>query len=86
MYNSKADNSIFNPGFQSTLPLNGKPLGIILYSDRTKLSSFGTAKGYPVMAAISNFEADIRNGHGIGGGRVVGWEPIVNHQLLLLVY
>ena len=62
---------------QSTLPANGKPLGLIAYSDKTKLSSFGTAKGYPVMASISNFGAEVRSGSGIGSGRVVGWEPVV---------
>jgi hypothetical protein len=40
------------------------------------LSSFGTAKGYPVMARILNLPSKIRNGEGFGGGRVVGWLPI----------
>ena len=60
-----------------TLPADGKPLGLIMYTDKTKLSSFGTAKGYPVMVAICNFHVSIRNGTGIGGGRVVGWLPVV---------
>ncbi|KAG1840434.1 hypothetical protein F4604DRAFT_1598869, partial [Suillus subluteus] len=37
------------------------PLCFILYADKTRLSSHGTVKGYPRF----------------GGGRVVGWLPIV---------
>jgi Plavaka transposase len=52
-------------------------LCFILYADKTKLSSFGTAKAYPVVARCANLPTEIRNGNGIGGGRVVGWLPIV---------
>jgi hypothetical protein len=45
------------------------------------LSSFGTEKGYPIMARIANLPVDIRNGEGIGGGQVVGWLPIVSGLL-----
>ncbi|TFK32476.1 hypothetical protein BDQ12DRAFT_773340 [Crucibulum laeve] len=62
---------------QSKLPSNGKPLGLILYADKTKLSSFGTAMGYPIVAHCANLPAHLCNGEGIGGGRVVGWLPIV---------
>ena len=48
-----------------------------LYADKTKLSSFGTQKGYPVMARILNLPVGIRNGDGFGGARVVGWLPVV---------
>ncbi|KAG1725468.1 hypothetical protein EDD22DRAFT_982843 [Suillus occidentalis] len=53
---------------QSSLPdVDGAvPFCFILYADKTKLSSFGTVKGYPVV-----------NGEAFGGGRVVGWLPIV---------
>ena len=64
---------------QSELLLNGKPLGIILYADKSKLSSFGTQMGYPIIARCANLPTDIRNGTGLGGGRVVGWLPIVWH-------
>ncbi|KAG2358372.1 hypothetical protein BDR07DRAFT_1489583 [Suillus spraguei] len=37
---------------QSQLPPGGKPLAFILYADKTKLLSFGTAKGYPVVMNI----------------------------------
>ncbi|TFK27784.1 hypothetical protein FA15DRAFT_635076 [Coprinopsis marcescibilis] len=63
---------------QASLPAGATPLCIILYADKTQLSSFGTAKGHPVYAKIANLPAHIRNGNGIGGGRVVGWLPIVD--------
>ncbi|KAI0674805.1 hypothetical protein C8Q78DRAFT_502219 [Trametes maxima] len=65
---------------QSRLPPGAKPFGIILYADKTKLSSFGTTKGYPVIARCANLPADIRNGKGLGGGRVVGWLPVIDEE------
>ena len=50
---------------------------IELYADKTLLSSFGTEKGYPVMARILNLLVEVRNSNGIGGARVVGWLPVV---------
>ncbi|KAG2090404.1 uncharacterized protein F5147DRAFT_748245 [Suillus discolor] len=65
---------------QSQLPEGAKPLAFILYADKTKLSSFGTARGYPVVARLANLPTDIRNGQGMGGGYVVGWLPIVKEE------
>lgn len=62
---------------QSMLPKDGKPLCITLYADKTRLSSFGTAQGYPIMAQINNLPQNIRNGKGLGSTQVVGWLPIV---------
>lgn len=62
---------------KSALPPEGKPLGIIVFADKTKLSSFGTEKGYPIFARLANLAAPIRNSRGYGGGRLVGWLPIV---------
>jgi hypothetical protein len=64
--------------FQSTIPADAKPLCIILYADKTRLSSFGTEKGYPVVCRCANLPVDIRNGDGVGGGRLIGWLPIVS--------
>ena len=50
---------------------------LYLYTDKTKLSSFGTDMGYPVYARIGNLEIGILNSNGIGGGELVGWLPIV---------
>ena len=63
--------------FLSALPTDAKPLPFILYADKSKLSSFGTQKGYPVVARLANLDDFIRNGVGTGGGCVVGWLPIV---------
>ena len=71
---------------QSTLPVNGYPLCWILYADKSKLSSFGTVKGYPVIIRCANLPSNIRNGTGIGGGRVVGWLPVVHKQKSLHMF
>ncbi|KAJ3500219.1 hypothetical protein NLJ89_g9890 [Agrocybe chaxingu] len=65
---------------QSCLPTDSVPFCIILYADKTRLSSFGTAKGYPVVARCANLPAEVRNGDGVGGGRLVGWLPIVEED------
>ncbi|KAG1840639.1 hypothetical protein F4604DRAFT_1598758 [Suillus subluteus] len=63
---------------QSQLPSDAKPLAYILYADKSKLSSFGTQKGYPIIARIANLPVHIRNNNtALGGGRVVGWLPII---------
>ncbi|KAG2741161.1 hypothetical protein P692DRAFT_201727134 [Suillus brevipes Sb2] len=62
---------------QSSLPDNGVPFALILYADKTHLTSSGHVKAYPVIARCANLPVHIRNGDGIGGGRVVGWLPIV---------
>ncbi|KAG5639782.1 hypothetical protein DXG03_003564, partial [Asterophora parasitica] len=59
---------------------DAKVLAFTLYADKTKLSSFGTAKGYPIIARCPQLPADIRNTDGRGGGRVVGWLPIVAEE------
>ncbi|KAF8156755.1 hypothetical protein B0H34DRAFT_798138 [Crassisporium funariophilum] len=45
--------------FSSTLHTCAKPIGIILYADKTKLSSFGTQMGYPIVARLANLPAEI---------------------------
>lgn len=65
---------------KSALPKDAKPLCLIFYADKSKLSSFGTQQGYPVIARCANLPADIRNGRGVGGGRIVGLLPIVRHH------
>ncbi|RDB28873.1 hypothetical protein Hypma_015251 [Hypsizygus marmoreus] len=65
---------------QSELPKDAKPLCFILYADKTKLSSFGTEKGYPVVARIAGLPVEIRNSDGFGGGRIVGWLPVIEED------
>ncbi|KAL0572513.1 hypothetical protein V5O48_009455 [Marasmius crinis-equi] len=59
---------------------DAKPLALIFYADKDKLSSFGSAKGYPVIATVGNLPAHIRNGGGIGSGRIVGWHPVIEEE------
>ncbi|KAG0700512.1 hypothetical protein DFH29DRAFT_876568 [Suillus ampliporus] len=67
---------------QSGLPhgLVAAPLCFILYADKTRLSSHGTVKGYPVVVHCANLLVGIQNGEGIGSGRVVGLLPIVSED------
>lgn len=62
---------------QSKLPPEAKPFCITLYADKTRLSSFGTVQGYPIMAQCTNLPREIRNGKGLGATQIVGWLPIV---------
>ncbi len=62
---------------QTSLPEDGYAVAFILYADKTRLSSFGSQKGYPIVARLANIDAEIRNGDGYGGGQVVGFLPIV---------
>ncbi|KAJ6611518.1 hypothetical protein B0H10DRAFT_2165819 [Mycena sp. CBHHK59/15] len=64
---------------QSALPDDpaAKPLCLIVYADKSKLSTFGTEKGYAVIARVANIPVAIRNSNQFGGGHVVGHQPIV---------
>ncbi|KAJ7266146.1 hypothetical protein C8J57DRAFT_1450596 [Mycena rebaudengoi] len=65
---------------QSKLPNDkaAKSCPYIIYADKSKLSSFGTQKGYPVVARLANTAVSIRNSNGCwGGGQIVGWLPVV---------
>lgn len=66
------------------IPEGGKPFGFIIYADKTKLSSFGSSKGYPVFARLANLPEPFRNSRGYAGGRLVGWLPIVSHSVYLV--
>ncbi|KAG1730131.1 uncharacterized protein EDB91DRAFT_1239146 [Suillus paluster] len=66
--------------YQLKIPPDAKPLAFILYADKAKLSLFGRAKGYPVVAHCANLPIVVWNGEGLGGGRVVGWLPIVKED------
>ncbi|KAI0324005.1 hypothetical protein GY45DRAFT_1314512 [Cubamyces sp. BRFM 1775] len=65
---------------ESALPADGNLLGYILYADKTRLSSFGTQKGYPIMARLANLPARVRNSDGHGGGQIIGFLPIVEDE------
>ncbi|KAF9491816.1 hypothetical protein BDN71DRAFT_1578512 [Pleurotus eryngii] len=65
---------------ESEIPEDGTPFFYTLYADKSKLSSFGTAKAYPVVAWCANLCTTIWNGRGIGGGTVVGWLPVIKED------
>ncbi|KAJ7262834.1 hypothetical protein C8J57DRAFT_1436351 [Mycena rebaudengoi] len=67
---------------QSKLPNNpaAKPVCIAVYADKSKLSTFGTEKGYAVIATVLNLPISIRHGVQIGSGQVVGHQPIVKED------
>lgn len=69
---------------QSEIPEGGIPLGIYLYADKNNLSSFGSQKGYPVVMRITNLEAHVRHGRGLGGGYIVGFLPYVSTSSIFL--
>ncbi|KAH9486000.1 hypothetical protein JR316_0000063 [Psilocybe cubensis] len=58
------------------IPNDASLMFINPWADKSQLSSFGTVKGYPVMVRCANLPVDIRNGTGVGGGRLIGWLPI----------
>jgi hypothetical protein len=68
------------------MPPDAKPLAFILYADKAKLSSFVREKGYPVIARLANLPVAIRNGKGLGGGRVVGWLPLVSFETVSYMF
>ncbi|KAI0086723.1 hypothetical protein BDY19DRAFT_959866, partial [Irpex rosettiformis] len=59
---------------------NGKPFAIILWADTSKLSTFGTQKGHFIIARAGNLPEFIRNGSSIGGGRIVGFVPLIANE------
>ncbi|PBK81833.1 hypothetical protein ARMGADRAFT_1048756 [Armillaria gallica] len=65
---------------QTALPEGAKVLYFIIYADKTRLSSFGTAQGYPVITHCGNLLIDIRNGNGVGGGCVIRWLPVIKEE------
>ena len=48
-------------------------LFVIVYADKSHLSSFETAKGSPVIACLANLPDHFWNGEDVGGGKIVGW-------------
>ena len=82
---SRLMNSHLSSKFIHAPSIKGETIFIEVYADKTKLSSFGTVKGYPVMIGLSNLAMHIRNGAGIGSGRIVGLLPVVRTPSLRLL-
>ncbi len=53
------------PESQFQLPEGAVPVCMQIYADNTKLSSFGTQAGYPVIVQCLNLPSHIRNGTGL---------------------
>ena len=70
-------NSCSNPQPKSKLQDNAGIFAIILNADKTKLSSFGTQKGYPIYARCGNLPLRIRNGVKHGKEMLAGLIPVV---------
>ncbi|KAF9501094.1 hypothetical protein BDN71DRAFT_1555900 [Pleurotus eryngii] len=45
-----------------------------------ELSTFGTVKGYPVIAHIANLHIHAHNGDGPGCGCMIGWLPVIEEK------
>src|SRR5260221_6043852 len=56
--------------------------GILYYSDKSKLLSFGSVKGWPVLVHALPLPCSIHNGRGHGGVCLIGWLPYVRHPLV----
>lgn len=58
----------------------------MFYADETKLSSLGTAKGYPFMGKVVNLDADLYNGNGPAGAQIFGWLPVVRNYIMYIYF
>ena len=64
------------------MPEDGVVLGLLLYADKSKLSSFSTEMGYPVEARILNLPIDTRTKQGSDGTFVMlKGLPVGNHTI-----
>ena len=53
-------------------------IGLYIYADKSKLSSFGLVTGYPVIVRLAILPHSIWNTKGMGGGCLIGWLPEVS--------
>lgn len=56
-----------------------------MYADKTKLSTFGTQKGYPWVVSLCNLDDRIRFSTGPGASTVVGWLPVVRTGIAIYI-
>ena len=57
-------------------------IGLYIYADKSKLSSFGSVTGYPVIARLAILPHSICNAKGVGSGCLIGWLPEVRFASL----
>src|SRR5260370_22623571 len=70
---SDSTQRIFPPSDHGGIP--SILFGILYYSDKSKLSSFGSVKGWPVLAHALPLPCSIHNGRGCGRVCLIGWLP-----------
>ena len=63
---------------QSKLPDDAGIFAIILHANKTKLSTFGTQKGYPIYARCGNLPLRVRNSVKHGKEILAGLMPVVS--------
>src|SRR6266478_3818681 len=54
------------------------PIRLYIYADKSKLSSFGSVTGYPVIVRLAILPHSIHNAKGMGSGCLIGWLPEVS--------
>ena len=59
--------------------------GLLVWSDKLKISLFGTVKGYPVVVHVLALPHKVQNSHNYGGTGFVGWLPVVCEIFLSLI-
>ena len=69
---------------QMKLPDGRKPLCLLIYADKSWLSSFGTAKAHPVLVRCANLPVEMRNGEDVDGRCLIGWLSIVCDETCML--
>ncbi|KAJ7280986.1 hypothetical protein C8J57DRAFT_1564409 [Mycena rebaudengoi] len=57
-----------------------KTLSLYNLCRQSKASTFGTQKGYPIIARLVNMVVSIRNSNDWGGGQIVGWLPVIEED------
>ncbi|KAK0219165.1 hypothetical protein IW262DRAFT_1462797 [Armillaria fumosa] len=65
---------------QTKLPKGGKVLYYIIYADKTCLSSFGTAQGYPVIARLGNLKNAFWNVEDCDPFRALSFDSLHAHD------
>ena len=59
--------------------------GLLVWSDKLKISPFGTVKGYPIVVWVLALLRKVQNAHDYGGTGFVGWLPVVCGIFLSLI-
>lgn len=69
-------------GIQDAVGSAACVLPIMLYADKTTVSSFNGKTFHPVIARLGNLPANIRDGRGYGGGTLVAYIPKASEDVI----